>query len=858
MQPHRRRPLVWIAFGCLLLTPVAQAQDATGTADELTLELIMSDPDWLGRQPQRPFWADDSGAIYFLQKREGSRLNDLFRVDLPESMPDVLVPAAQRVEHEDMGDIDVGGGDLSTDGRKVYEREGDLYLKDLERGEIRQLTRTAARESSPRFLLGDRQITFTRGDTVLVRDLTTGLEYQPADLRLADDPDDEEKEDEDDYLADQQERLFEIVRLNEGREDAREDEDRAEQEADLTRPPLPFYLGEKLEVQQASLSPDGRLMLVVLNKEEIDRGKRDSMPNYVTASGYVENREVRSKVGTGEPSTDQLILLDLQTHERHDLDLSVLPEIADDPLAEVRAANKVEEEEDASPDSDSADEEATDEESADQEEEADKTEEDPEPRPVSIWNIEWTDNSSQVAFQAHSADNKDRWIATVDLETREVVPQHHLRDSAWINWRYNDFGWLPDGATLWYLSEETGYSHLYLRTPGQQQRALTSGEYEVSSPHVTREGDAIFYVANDLHPGRYEVHRFNLRNGESERLTDLDGMNRFVLSPDEQTLLLTHSTTNQPVDLWIQPAAAGAEARQITSSVSQEFLARTWIAPEIVPIPSSHHDRPVYARVYDAVGPTPLDGSDKRPAVVFIHGAGYLQNSHMGWSGYFREYMFHNLLARRGYVVLDMDYRASAGYGRDWRTAIYRQMGWPEVEDLRDGVDWLVANEQRRPGTPHRRLRRLLRRLPDLHGDVQREPDLFAAGAALRPVTDWAHYNHGYTSNILNTPVGRPRSPTRRAPPSSSPRGSSKPLLICPRDARRQRVLQGHGAPRVQRLIELEKTDWEVAMYPDRAARLPRAVELARRIPPHLRTVPSAPGGFRMMPISRPSYLAKR
>jgi dipeptidyl aminopeptidase/acylaminoacyl peptidase len=54
--------------------------------------------------------------------------------------------------------------------------------------------------------------------------------------------------------------------------------------------------------------------------------------------------------------------------------------------------------------------------------------------------------------------------------------------------------------------------------------------------------------------------------------------------------------------------------------------------------------------------------------------------------------MFHTLLTRAGYVVLDLDYRASSGYGRDFRTAIYRQMGEPELEDLADGVAWLVAN----------------------------------------------------------------------------------------------------------------------------------------------------------------------
>ncbi len=106
---------------------------------------------------------------------------------------------------------------------------------------------------------------------------------------------------------------------------------------------------------------------------------------------------------------------------------------------------------------------------------------------------------------------------------------------------------------------------------------------------------------------------------------------------------------------------------------------------------------------------------------------------------------------QHGYVVLDMDYRASEGYGRDWRTAIYRQMGHPELEDLLDGKAWLVENHERRSEA-----RRHLRRFS--YGGFMtlmalfRAPGEFAAGAALRPVSDWTQYNDEYTSDILNDP----------------------------------------------------------------------------------------------------------
>src|SRR3546814_5265511 len=103
-----------------------------------------------------------------------------------------------------------------------------------------------------------------------------------------------------------------------------------------------------------------------------------------------------------------------------------------------------------------------------------------------------------------------------------------------------------------------------------------------------------------------------------------------------------------------------------------------------------------------------------------------------------------------------MDYRGSAGYGRDWRTAIYRQMGHPELDDYRDGIDWLVANQQAE------------RSKVGIYGGsyggfmafmaLLRAPDAFLAGAALRPVSDWRMYNHEYTANILNTPAIDPEA----------------------------------------------------------------------------------------------------
>jgi dipeptidyl aminopeptidase/acylaminoacyl peptidase len=172
--------------------------------------------------------------------------------------------------------------------------------------------------------------------------------------------------------------------------------------------------------------------------------------------------------------------------------------------------------------------------------------------------------------------------------------------------------------------------------------------------------------------------------------------------------------------------------------------------------------------------------------------------------------MFHHLLVSRGYTVLDADYRGSRGYGRDWRTAIYRHMGGQDLDDQVDAARWLVKEQ----GIDPKRI--------GIYGGsyggfitlmaLFTTPDVFAAGAALRPVTDWAHYNQGYTSNILNLPQ-KDAAAYRKSSPIYFADGLKGRLLICHGMVDTNVHFQD-SVRLVQKLIELRKTNWELAVFP--------------------------------------------
>jgi dipeptidyl aminopeptidase/acylaminoacyl peptidase len=512
----------------------------------------------------------------------------------------------------------------------------------------------------------------------------------------------------------------------------------------------PTWLGPDTRVTSALVSPTGRYALLGISSRAEPRPTL--LANFVTESGYTEDVEARAKVGDEQESERAAIV---------DLDSGELSWIEPEPLE----------------------------------------------RDLRFVPVGWAPQDDRALLIAFAADHKDRWIllARPDGTTTGL---DHLHDEAWVGGPgLLTAGWLPSGDRVYFVSERSGFAHLHTAPlTGGRARALTAGRWEVTDVQLSRDGSRFFLTTSETHPGERHLYSVPAAGGEWTRLTFLDGWSEATVSPDGRWAAILHSRANQPPELHLQELAGGSETRLVTRSPTDEFRRGPWIEPEIVAVPASDGAQ-VPARIYR---PRELGAAPNGAAVLFVHGAGYLQNVHRGWSSYFREYMFHHLLASRGYVVLDVDYRGSAGYGRDWRTAIYRHMGGRDLLDQVDAARWLVENE----GVDAERV--------GIYGGsyggfitlmaLFTEPEHFRSGAALRSVTDWSHYNHGYTSRILNRPQDDPEA-YRRSSPIYFAEGLEGDLLIAHGmldvNVHFQDVVR-----LVQRLIELKKTGWELAVYP--------------------------------------------
>ena len=763
----------------VLAAPIVTAPHAVAQTSPLTIEHIMQEPEtWIGDWPEAIRWSEDGQTLYFEWNPKGQFPSDSLYKVARDGQEAVKVPPEERRRPTPTFDGWHHGEHVYTADfqRKVYAQDGDLFVYDRGTDAVTRLTDTRVRESSPRFDPSGERVLFEQDDNLFAIDLSSGQMRQLTDLRSGRDRPEPEPSEQEAFLEEQQLELFETIR--EQQEDEEQREAARERERALDNPPPTYYIGDQ-NVQQLRIDPSERFVTFSLGT----RGDPDftQVIDYVTETGYADIRRSRPKVGD-ESGMSTLHVQDLQRDTTYHIDLHQLPGAYDVPA--YRQEQGIE---------------------------LDSTEAKRELYAIGPY---WSGDGQHAVIEVRAGDNKDRWIARLNAESGDLTVLDRQHDEAWIAGPGisgyggpSDVGWLPDNEQFYFQSEATGYSHLYtVNVATGEVNQLTSGEFEVEDPRLSQDGQTWTFASSEESPYERHVYQMPVDGGARTPITRMAGQTEVALSPDGQMMGMLYEYTNQPPEVYLKPTPAGGTngqaARRITTSPTEAWSAYDWRDPDIIRFEASDGVQ-VPAQLFEPENP---NGG----AVLFVHGAGYLQNVHRGWSSYFREYMFHNMLTDLGYTVMNVDYRGSAGYGRDWRTAIYRHMGG---RDLQDYVDAQAFLEETRGITGDRTY---------IYGGsyggfitlmaLFTEAEHFAGGSALRSVTDWAHYNDPYTSNILNTPQTDSLAYARSSPIYHA-EGLEDPLLM-PHGLVDTNVQPQDIFRLTQRLIELGKEDWELAIYP--------------------------------------------
>ena len=433
-----------------------------------------------------------------------------------------------------------------------------------------------------------------------------------------------------------------------------------------------------------------------------------------------------------------------------------------------------------------------------------------------LLDTEWSPTGSLLLVHRLSGDYHARQLLVFDPATRRAWPLFSERDEAWIGGPTLFADWRRDGSEVVFASERSGFCQLY-RAPADGSgrgaggaagaHALTSGDFEVQELRLLEDGRHVLLLSNERDPAERDLSLLDLETGERRELASPAGcVDDYAASRDGSRVVFTHQRLGVPSEVWTVATAPGSQPVQLSETATDALRELALPPPEIVEFANAGDGTKLRALLYK---PQPFDPAQRGPAVVFVHGAGYLQNVTNSMTEYAVNMLFHHRLARMGFTVLDVDYRHSAGYGRKFRTDVYGHMGGKDLEDELAGVDYLGTLgyvDTTRVGIYGGSYGGFMTLMA-----LFTKPDVFACGAALRSVTDWRDYNAWYTNARLGDPK-KDEENYRRSSPIDHADGLQKPLLLL-HGMKDSNVFAQDTIRLIEKLIQLGK-DFDAMLYP--------------------------------------------
>lgn len=382
---------------------------------------------------------------------------------------------------------------------------------------------------------------------------------------------------------------------------------------------------------------------------------------------------------------------------------------------------------------------------------------------------EWSPDSTRILQRVMHPSMKKQQILVHDAAEGKTVVAHEASDPAWAEEIFA--AWSPDSKQVLFNSDRDGWFHLY-RAPasGGEPAQITRGAWEVHpetfdhDPHWV--GEFIYYSSTEAGPSERQFYRVRPDGSGKQKLSTREGVNAGFVSADARYTALLSADPSQPFDLYVN-------GERVTTSPRPEFSQYPWPETRFVQFRSRGDGRTVHAKMLLPPGFGP---QDRRAVVFFIHGAGYATSVLKQWGSYMDvRFVFNCYLANRGYVVMDLDYRGSSGYGRDWRAGVYLHMGGKDLDDVLGAVDYLRGM----PGIDAGRMGVWGSSYGGFLTNMAMflSPETFRAGASWAAVNDWENYGAFYTEQRLTRPQQNPEA-YRRSSPIHFSQSLRNPLLI--------------------------------------------------------------------------------
>ncbi|SFQ76584.1 S9 family peptidase [Hymenobacter arizonensis] len=432
--------------------------------------------------------------------------------------------------------------------------------------------------------------------------------------------------------------------------------------------------------------------------------------------------------------------------------------------------------------------------------------------------LQWTTAPNTLSIQRlNRLQNK---LEILHADTRTGATRVVLTDTnpAYVEIN-DDLKYLAGGKQFIFTSEKDGYQHLYLHDMnGKQLRQLTKGNWEISAINgFDPKSGFVYYTSTEGSPLQRHLYRVNLKGTGKKRISDAEnGTDVVNMSPDTKYFLNTHSSAGVPALVSLREGSTGKLVKVLedNSKLVQTLTQYDLGKHEFINFKTSEG--------IDLNGwmikPSNFDPNKKYPVLMHVYGGPSFGTSssqtvldNAGGGTAFTNYLWHQMLAQQGYIVVSVENRGTSGRGSAFRKSTYANLGKLETIDQGEGAKYLGSLpyvDKSRIGIWGWSYGGYMTSLA-----MTKNPDLFKMGIAVAPVTNWRYYDTVYTERYLKTPQENPAGYDENSPVQFAQNLKGKFLLV--HGTGDDNVHFQNSIAFVDALIKADK-DYQTLYYPNR------------------------------------------
>jgi dipeptidyl-peptidase-4 len=427
-----------------------------------------------------------------------------------------------------------------------------------------------------------------------------------------------------------------------------------------------------------------------------------------------------------------------------------------------------------------------------------------EPRDGLIARVNWLPDGRSLAVQRLSRVQDKLDLVRIEISNGKRTLIKRQSDPYWINLA-DDLRFLEKTPRFIWSSERGGFRHLYLYSmQGEQLSQLTHGSWEVTGMvGVDEAGERVFYTSTEESPLERQLYSVKFNGEDRRRLTTAPGTHQVSMGPTCEYYLDTFSSLTEPPGKTLH--ANEGKKLAVFQEADRKPLEEYEILPAEIIRLHAKDGALFYARLLRPAG---FRAGRKYPAIVMVYGGPHAQTVRNAWRGA----DWDQVLAHRGFVVWQMDNRGSGGRGHAWETPLYRRLGARELADQEEGIRYLISLgfvDPARIGIHGWSYGGFMTLYALLHA-----PDLFQAGVAGAPVTDWHNYDTIYTERYLGLPSENEEGYRLSSPVHSADQLKARLLLI--HNFEDDNVLFQNGL-QMAKALEKAGKPFEMLLYPQKS-----------------------------------------